>query len=523
MRKDAFHPEPPGRWDSTQGGRLIDQKERMANDSHAGERPAESRTDSPPVGRRTFLAAAAAAAFGGSAAVKAMAAEGPEAATALTPTGDPVADTARLQRAIDAAALAADPRVVVPPGRWEITTLQLRSRVHLELALGAVLAAARNLDLFPQEQRDKDRKSRSCYVLRAEGCTDIVVGGRGTIEGNSSLFPTEPSTWDPQIRAKLVHTSPMVELRQCQRVCLRDITLRDSPSWTVHLIDCDNVRIEGVTIDNDLYLIGNDGVDIDGCRNVIVSNCFIRACDDNICIKSLRIARSCEFITVTNCVLESTCSAIGLGSESWNSIRYVTVSNCVIRNAIRMFQIILWDGGIIEHVVLSNLSGRALTTLGTDRVIHFDIQQHLGENPKLGTLRHVIASNITCETRGRILLTAQDGATMSDITLRDIRLVYPEVEDPAVSVPRSGSTELSNFSPESRVARAAVVADNITGLVLENIVATWPLDPARVATPMNGIWGRKLRGGIIDCPLLTASSAGTERYALKDSDPLIRG
>lgn len=112
---------------------------------------------------------------------------------------------------------------------------------------------------------------------------------------------------------------------------------------------------------------------------------------------------------------------------------------------------------------------------------------------------------------------------MSDITIRDVRLAYPEVEDPAVSVARSGSIELSNFSPEARVARAAVVADNVTGLVLENIVAIWPEDPSRVAAPMHGIWGRRLRGGLIDCPLLTASSPSAERYDLRDSNPLIRG
>ena len=485
---------------------------------------AESSAAGAAVGRRTFLAAAAAAAFAGGSAVRAMAAEGAGSAAApLEPTSDPVANTARLQRAIDAAALAADPRIVVPPGRWEITTLFLRSRVHLELAPGAVLTAARNLDLFPQRPWDVDRKARSYYLIFAENCSDIVVSGRGSIDGNSPSFATAPSTWDPKIRAKIVHTSPLVQLQRCQRVGLRGITLRDSPSWTVHLLDCDDVRVEAITIDNDLYLIGNDGLDIDGCRNVVVSNCFIRACDDNICIKSRRTARSSEYISVTNCVLESTCSAIGLGAESWNSIRYVAVSNCAVRNSIRLVQIILWDGGTVEHVVLTNLTGRAMTTLGTDRVLHFDIQQHLGENPRLGTLRHVVASNITCETRGRVLLTAQDGATMSDITLRDVRIVYPEVEDPAVTVPRSGSTELSNFSPEARVARAAVVADNVAGLVLENVAAVWPSDPARVAAPMHGLWGRKLRGGLIDCPLLTSSSPAAERYALQACDPLIRG
>jgi len=490
-------------------------------------------TPAPAVGRRQFLMAATALAMGGGAArTLAADAAGPpgghaDSESILQPTADPVANTANLQRAIDAAAQCDDPRVVIPPGRWEVTTLFLRSRVQLELAVGAVLAASPKLGLFPQLQRESQRVRdreidlRSHYVLYAEDCADISITGRGAINGSGSLIPSIPSTWDPKIRRKTVLTSPLVEIRRSRRVVFRDITVRDSPSWTIHLFDCDDVRVEGVTIDNDLYGIYSDGLDINGCRNVFVSNCFIRGCDDNICLKSTRDARSCEHITVTNCVLESTCSAVGIG-ETWNSIRYVAISNCVVRNAIRMIQI-MCDGGMVEHVLFSNISGRALTSIGTDRVIHFDIQPFLSAPPQLGTVRHVIVSNISCETRGRILLTAQEGGTMSDITIRDVRLGYPEVEDPAVSVPRSGSIELSNFSPEARVARAAVVADNVHGLVLENIAAAWPADPSLIAAPMHALWGRRLRGGVVDCPLLAASHAGTERYDLRECDLIIRG
>ena len=494
----------------------------------------ETTPPSPPLARRQFLAAAAAAFAGGGIAATAMAAERANlstgsagAASVLEPGADPLANTARLQKAIDDAAMRDDPRVVIPPGRWEITTLFLRSRVHLELALGAVLTACPDIRLFPQIQREfqsvrgKNILLHSRYLLYAENGTDIAVTGRGAVDGGASDMASTPSTWDPKIRVKSVLTSPLIEFRRCQRVTIRDISVRASPGWTIHLFDCDDVRVEGVAIDNDLYGIYNDGLDINGCRNVFVSNCFVRACDDTINLKSTRDARSCEYITVTNCVLETTCTAVGIGG-SWNSIRYVTFSNCAVRNAIRMIAL-MCDGGTVEHVVFSNIAGRAMTSLGTDRAIHFDVQPFQSGNPQPGTLRHVIASNITCETRGRILLTAQAGATMSDITLRDVRLAYPEVEDPAVSVPRSGSIELSNFSPEARVARAAVVADNISGLVLENIAAAWPADASRIAAPMHALWGRRLRGGVIDCPLLAASDSKTERYDLKDSDVMIRG
>jgi len=430
----------------------------------------------------------------------------------MTPVSDPLANTRALQSLIDEAAAQQRGRVVIPPGRWEITTLFLRSHLEVELAHGAILTPTANLDLFPELKHGHNKDRQPFHLLVAEDLEDIALTGRGTIHGNGPAFWSGLVYPDmPWIKAKPRRVSPLLEIRRCSRVTLRDFTIVESPGWTVHLHDCDEVRIDALTIDNHLYGPNNDGLDINGCRRVTVSNCFIRGCDDNICIKSTSDARSSEYITVTNCVLESTCSAIGLGAETWNSIRHVAVSNCTVRNAIRMIQIIMWDGGTVEHVTFSNINGRAMTSIGTDRAIHFDIQQHNGENPQLGTMRHIVASNITCETRGRILLTAQDGATMEDITLRDIRLVYPEVEDPAVAIPRSRSVQLSNFSPEARVARAAVVADNISGLVLENVAVKWPAEAALVPAPMHGLWGRKLRDARVNCPSLHASSLGTAR------------
>ena len=220
-------------------------------------------------------------------------------------------------------------------------------------------------------------------------------------------------------------------------------------------------------------------------------------------------------------MLESNCAALGLGAETASGIRYVTVSNCTVINSIRMIQIILWDGGVVEHIAFSNITGRAMTPIGTDRAIHFDIQNYdqtiKRELPpgQSGVLRYIQVSNVTCETRGRILLTARDGAVMEHITLRDVQLVYPEVEDPAVAIPKSRSSQLSNFNPEARVARAAVVVDNISNLVLDNVATVWP---EHTEVPMHALWARKIRNGRVDCPMLTPSLPGVERFLQMDSD-----
>lgn len=438
---------------------------------------------------------------------------------------DPAALTQAFQLAIDSAAEDSDDGIVtVPPGEYLICMLRLRSRVTLHLCPGAVLKACPDLDLYPQLSRGHNKDRQPYHLIYAEDCDDICISGQGVIHGNGPEFWSglvyPDMAW---IKAKPRRISPLVEIRNCRNVVLKDFSILDAPGWTIHSYNCDHVRIEGVTINNHMYGPNTDGIDVNGCRYVFISNCRIHGCDDNIILKATNDARACEYITITNCVLESNCAAIGLGAETASSIRFVTVSNCSVINSIRMIQIILWDGGVVEHIAFTNITGRAMTPIGTDRAIHFDIQNYDQTNKRElppgqnGILRHVQVSNVTCETRGRILLTARDGALMENITLRDIQLVYPEIEDPAITVPKSRSSQLSNFNPEARVARAAVVVDNITNLVLENVAAVWPENPG---VPMHGLWARKIRNGRVNSPGLTPSQPDVARFSLTDSELL---
>ncbi len=424
---------------------------------------------------------------------------------------DPAQSTAVLQAAIDDAASTSG-LVIVPPGRHVIRTLFLRPGLTLELALGAVLSPDTDLDAYPVLEAGHNVDRQPFHLLVANGIDDVTIRGPGTIDGRGMSFWDEPLPGSPWYRAKPRRISPLLEIRDCRNVRLENFTIRDSPGWTVHCLDCDHVRVEGLVIENHLYGPNTDGLDINGCRHVFISNCRIHGCDDNIILKATEDARSCEHIVITNCILESTCAALGIGAETRSSIRHVAMSNCTVINSIRMIQIIMWDGGTVENVVISNVTGRAMTTIGTDRAIHLDIQQHHGENPELGKMRNIQISNVICETRGRILLTAQDGAYLENITLRDVRLIYPEVEDPTRTVAASTSQQLSNFSPEARLARAAVVADNVKNLVLANVAATWPSGRSKIEAPMHGLWTRNVPAAVIDCPHLTASEGECETH-----------
>ena len=147
------------------------------------------------------------------------------------------------------------------------------------------------------------------------------------------------------------------------------------------------------------------------------------------------------------------------------------------------------------------------------------IQEFKSPGQPLGRVRNIQFSNIICTTRGRILITAQDGAVVENVTLRDIQLDIPVIEDTAEAVPKARSMQLSNFSPEARVARAAAVFDNVRDLRVQGLTLRWP-DSASV--PMSALWFRNVRA-VIDAPFLTPSQPGLETAVSRNSEVSFRG
>jgi hypothetical protein len=206
-----------------------------------------------------------------------------------------------------------------------------------------------------------------------------------------------------------------------------------------------------------------------------------------------------------------------------SGIRDVTMSNCVVEQALRIIQIEMWEPGLVENVTITNISGATMTEEApVERVVYMDIQQHGRPEPTLGYMRNVVISNITATTRGRCVLTAQDGSYIDDVTLRDIQLIYPEIEDSSVVVPRAKSNQNSNYSPESRAVNSVLVADNIRGLVVDNLSARMPTADGETVPAMHGVWLRNVSDAHIDCPRLKSNDENTETFALNGSDAEVR-
>ncbi|MFB6152044.1 MAG: glycoside hydrolase family 28 protein [Haloarculaceae archaeon] len=281
--------------------------------------------------------------------------------------GDLVTDA--LQAAIDACAADGGGRVHVPPGEYRTGTIQLRGGVDLHLAGGATVRGSAD----PGDYVADGVPHRA--LVTAVDADDVAVTGRGTVHCNGLAFVDEDAVSDPRpghFGAVSPERSPDGPLAphddrptrgllfyRCSNVQIRDVTVRDSPHWTIHLLCCDEVDVRGADVRNDLRIPNSDGINPDMSRNVHISDCTVEAGDDAVCLKAdgrYPEAWPCEHVTVTNCTLQSRSCGIKLGSESEYDIRDCRFSNCVVYGSNRGLGIQNRDAGDVERVSFSDIS-----------------------------------------------------------------------------------------------------------------------------------------------------------------------
>jgi polygalacturonase len=263
-----------------------------------------------------------------------------------------VLDTLAIQRAIDAA--AGGGCVVVPPGVYRIGTLRLTEPVSIEVRAGATLLGSSVMSDYPPPQEcfvdavGQQRGRCLIYVGRAEG---VSIFGGGVIDGCGAEF---------RDGERFGHRPFLCRCVGASKLTVRDVTLRNSAAWVLHLMECDGVLVENVTIDSHVNE-NNDGIDIDSSSHVTIRGCDISTGDDSICLKSTT-SRACENVTVSECTLASECGTIKIGTESYGDIRNIVVRDCHIRRAaLGAIKIISTDGAHVSNVLIERIRAEDCT------------------------------------------------------------------------------------------------------------------------------------------------------------------
>lgn len=280
--------------------------------------------------------------------------------------GDPSA-TRAIQAAIDAVAQRGGGTVRLAHGDYVSGTLDLRSDTRLEVAKGVRLLASLDLADYPPRVAARRTVMDSNMdvtqsLIFAQGCRNIGLAGEGLIDGRGSRhnFPGAESNGATPGRPFLIR------VLDCRGVHVQGLHLRDAACWMQNYLNCEELLIEGLSVDNQANF-NNDGVDIDGCRHVIVRNCFINSEDDGICFKGAS-ERPMENVLVENCRVYSTSNALKFGTDSQGSFRRVLARHLELggptpaMRAVRRRRAesgISWesvDGGTVEEVLATDIN-----------------------------------------------------------------------------------------------------------------------------------------------------------------------
>ena len=363
--------------------------------------------------------------------------------------------------------------MIIQKGTFIIGTLVLKSNVKLVLTEGACLKGSTIKDDYKLYRIKIDVYSDTlrAFLIYADHAHDISIEGKGCIDGSGAAF-WEPFDILPRwIKPLKGRVSNLVELHNVQNLVITGITFKNSPEWTCHLFNCSSVLIDSVRIRNNLYVPNNDGIDLSGCSNVLMKNCDIITCDDAVCVKTFPSSNESFNITVENCILQTTCAALKIG-ESYRNISSVFFKNCLVTKSSRAIGIYGNYGGEIEHIEISDITSDTNAPLVLNRPIQIGVWK--SKDGKIGSIRNVSIRNFKTKTEGRILITADDGGIIENITLRNISMEFPLIENPELYARGVTSDQLAAVSYEARKAKATVVLSNIKSISIDSLNIKWP-------------------------------------------------
>jgi hypothetical protein len=228
--------------------------------------------------------------------------------------------------------------------------------------------------------------------------------------------------------------------------------------------------------------------------------------------------RACENITITNCRLSSSSSALKFCDGNMKAVRNVVVDNCVITGSNRGLAFMVFDGGIIENVVLSNLVIECKRFdwfwWGDGDPLHFNlIQRHeivpemdRTNEPPIGIIRNVILSNIIAHGPGPNRIHGHVDSLLDNITFQNVRLtVDGDVDSPwqkapvALTIENARNVRLIDFeitweAPSQPHWQSAVVVDNVQDLLLDGLSVRQALTgTAAPAIVLNNVDGAMVR------------------------------
>ncbi|MFW5868064.1 MAG: glycoside hydrolase family 28 protein, partial [Armatimonadota bacterium] len=331
--------------------------------------------------------------------------------------------------------------------------------------------------IFPENPFSTREQATGAHLVIAYKAEQVSITGQGTIDGNSAAFfetlPPDEVTTTYRNKSRnfpIAEWRPgqMVLLCRCTDVSVRDVTLINSPYWTLLLLGCTGARIRGLSITNPPQTPNGDGIDIDCCQDVTVSDCIITSGDDSITLRGhSRLlgehARPCRNVAISNCVLSTPCNAIRVGVGD-GEVRDCTISNILIResrtgiNFNSAYSERSAHGTRLENIHFSNITMDVIMPVNMVLGVH-------AKPP--GAIRNISLSHLNVVAREGLHICGNPGHRVEDIRFADVRLELRGNDvDPqfAGDAPQTAGT---------MKVPAAFFAREVSGLSVTNLQVRW--------------------------------------------------
>jgi len=386
-------------------------------------------------------------------------------------------DSPAINKAIEAAAAAGGGTVYFPAGTYRSFSIRLKNNITLYLDQGSTLLAADpkdgdgKYDDAEPNQWDRFQDFGHSHwhnsLIWGENLENISILGPGRIWGkglvrnggqsrtkeqNDALgnAPSDPRAGPfgyPNARDAVENGwgNKSISLKLCRNVIIRDISILHGGHFAILATGVDNLTIDNLKIDTN-----RDGIDVDACKNVRISNCTVNSpFDDGICPKSsfaLGYARVTENVTITNCQVSgydegtlldgtykrdfrnangtfSPTGRIKLGTESNGGFKNITISNCVFDYS-RGLALEAVDGALLEDISISNITMRDIS----NSPIFVRLGARLRgpkESTTVGAIRRVNISDVVvynADPKYSSIISGIPGHSIEDLRLSNIRV-----------------------------------------------------------------------------------------------------
>ncbi|MCK4814249.1 glycoside hydrolase family 28 protein, partial [bacterium] len=363
-------------------------------------------------------------------------------------------------------------KVIIPAGIWLTGPIQLQSNINLCIEEGAIVTFSRDFDMYPFISTYFEGKQdyRAMPLLYGKGLENIAITGKGVFDGSGEVWrpvkkmkmtgpqweelvnsggvldddgtiwwPNQPSyeaavnpdhyrspdmPEEEREKAKAFFRPPLVQLVNCKTILLEGPTFQNSPGWCIHPVMCVDLTVNNISVKNPWYAQNGDGIDVESCVNVVITNSRFDVGDDAICLKSgkdeegRKRGMPTRNVEVNNCIVHHGHGGFVVGSEMSGGVKDIWVSNCTFvgTDVGLRFKSTRGRGGVVENIHIENIrmidiardavifnlfyQGLAPTEVSNDPEQEF-ISQVPAVSEETPEFRNILLKNIYCSGADR--------------------------------------------------------------------------------------------------------------------------